>query len=264
MAGKIDDDERTNAVGLFNTARSYWQSAEYLAVANLKVTHPTAPVTFLFCHAIELYLKAYLRGVGKNVADLKQIGHRVANLAKAAVSTGLKIEPEQSEVLGHIDDAAVAIEARYIVTGFKNLPTNEALSRAAAYLDQSVSAALANKGFTVRAENFKRPAAHTDDADKTEEYIPFMTAKDKEIIAYLLHHNQRMFTCEPDGGHATLLLSRGIVRIAARPGQQVDYSDVPFEVPLEVWNVLVKHRDQFPYTADDDAPYPSRVHWMER
>ena len=29
MASKIDDDERTNALGLFNTARSYWRSAEH-------------------------------------------------------------------------------------------------------------------------------------------------------------------------------------------------------------------------------------------
>jgi hypothetical protein len=57
MAHEIDDDERTNAVGLFNTARSYWRSAVYLAAAELPVTHPRAPVTFLFCHAIELYLK---------------------------------------------------------------------------------------------------------------------------------------------------------------------------------------------------------------
>jgi hypothetical protein len=128
MAGNIDDDERTNAVGLFNTARSYWRSAEYLNAASLQVTHPQAPVTFLFCHAIELYLKAYLRGAGKSVSELKQVGHRVANLAKVAVNTGLKIEVEQAEVLNHIDDAAAAIEARYIVTGFKNLPTNEALS----------------------------------------------------------------------------------------------------------------------------------------
>ena len=54
MASKIDDDERTNALGLFNTARSYWRSAEHLSAAGLEVTHPRAPVTFLFCHAIEL------------------------------------------------------------------------------------------------------------------------------------------------------------------------------------------------------------------
>jgi DNA-binding transcriptional ArsR family regulator len=164
MAGEIDDDERTNALGLFNTARSYWRSAEYLAAANLKVTHPTAPVTFLFCHAIELYLKAYLRGVGKSVAQLKQVGHRIANLAKTAVDTGLMIEPEQSEVLSHIDDAAMAIEARYIVTGFKGqLPTSGALSGAATYLDQFISAALIKAGLPIRSEHFEQPQAPRED-----------------------------------------------------------------------------------------------------
>jgi len=157
MAESIDDDERTNAVGLFNTARSYWQSAVHLNAGDLKVTHPQAPVTFLFCHAIELYLKAYLRGAGKSVAELKQIGHRVANLAKVAADTGLKIEPEQSEVLNHVDDAGVAIEARYIVTGFKTSPTNDALSGAAASLDQSVCAALVKAGLPVRNEYFEQP-----------------------------------------------------------------------------------------------------------
>src|ERR1700683_4784671 len=128
MAEIIEDDERTSAVGLFNTARSYWRSAEYLNAANLKLTHPQAPVTFLLCHALELYLKSYLRGVGNSVAKLKQIGHHVSNLAKTAVSGGLHVTPDKFEILSHIDDTDIAIEARYIVTGFKNLPTNEALS----------------------------------------------------------------------------------------------------------------------------------------
>ena len=91
-----------------------------------------------------------------------------------------------------------------------------------------------------------------------------MTEKDREIIAYLLHRNHRMFTCELDGGHARLLRSRGILRIATRPGQQVEYSDVPFEIPSGVWRVLAQHRDQFPYLGDEDNPHPWRVHWMER
>jgi hypothetical protein len=192
MASKIDDDERTGAVGLFNTARSYWRSAEHLNAARLEVTHSQAPVTFLFCHAIELYLKAYLRGAGNSVAQLKQIGHRVANLAISAVKSGLAIGPEQSEILEHIDDADVAIEARYIVTGFKNLPTNEALSGVTAHLDNVICSALAKKGFPVRREKFRTPIAQDDEAKQVEEYIPFMTEKDKEIIAYLLHRNQRM------------------------------------------------------------------------
>jgi hypothetical protein len=158
MAGAIDDDERTNALGLFNTARSYWRSAEHLNAANLKVTHPQAPVTFLFCHAIELYLKAYLRDAGNGVTQLKKIGHRIAELAKSATETGLKIEPEQSEILSHIDDGDVAIEARYIVTGFKRQPTIDALSAVAETLDKNVGQILELKGLPIRAETFIRPA----------------------------------------------------------------------------------------------------------
>jgi hypothetical protein len=158
MAKEIDDDERTNALGLFNTARSYWRSAEFLAAAQLKLTHPQSPVSFLFCHAIELYLKAYLRGVGnKSVDQLKQLGHHVANLANAAVSSGLVIGHEQSEILAHIVDTDMALEARYIVTGFKNLPTNEALSNVAEALDKVIYSALAKSGIPVRAEQFTRP-----------------------------------------------------------------------------------------------------------
>jgi hypothetical protein len=265
LADKIDDDERTNPVGLFNTARSYWHSAEHLNAAGLKVTHPEAPVTFLLCHAIELYLKAYLRGNGSTVAALKKIGHRLADLAKSATETGLRLEPEQSEILSHVDDAGVAIEARYIVTGFKNRPTNEALSSVADQLDQTVCADLAKLGFAVRDERFRRPhPQRQDEVEKLEEYIPFMTPKDKKIIAYLLHHNQRMFECEPDGGNARMLLSRGIVRIAAQPGQHVDHFNVPFEVPSHIWEVLVKHRNKFPYQPESDGGHPWRVHWMER
>jgi hypothetical protein len=157
VTGEIDDDERTNALGLFNTARSYWRSAEHLNAARLKLTHPSAPVTFLFCHGIELYLKAYLRAGSHNVAQLKQVGHKLANLARASSKAGLSLPPEQSAILSHLDKADVAIEARYLVTGFKSLPTNEALSSLAEHLDQTVFAALEKQGLPVRPQNFDPP-----------------------------------------------------------------------------------------------------------
>jgi hypothetical protein len=172
MAREIDDDERTNAVGLFNTARSYWRSAEHLAAAHLNLTHPQAPVTFLFCHAIELYLKAYLRGIGPNsVEQLKQMGHRVASLAKTAANSGLVIGPEQAEILTHIANTDVAIEARYIVTGFKDRPTNEALSNVAGFLDKAVCDALAKAGTPVRAEQFTPPEPQQHPNDLSEATI---------------------------------------------------------------------------------------------
>jgi hypothetical protein len=172
MAREIDNDERTNALGLFNTARSYWRSAEHLAAARLNLTHPQAPVTFLFCHAIELYLKAYLRGVGPmSVEQLKQKGHHVASLAEAATNLGLIIGPEQSEILAHIANTDLAMEARYIVTGFKgSLPTNEALSNVAEFLDKAICSALAKAGCPVRAEQFtvpEPPQRHKDLSEAT-------------------------------------------------------------------------------------------------
>jgi hypothetical protein len=138
----MDDSERTNAVGFFNTARSYWRSAEQLRSVRVEATHPDAPITFLFCHSIELYLKGYLRGGGRSLGELKKLSHRVADLARASSEAGLKLTPEHSELLSHIDEADVAIEARYIVTGFKTLPTNEAFSELCEALDKSVCAAL--------------------------------------------------------------------------------------------------------------------------
>jgi hypothetical protein len=259
-------DVRTNAIGLFNTARSYWQSAINLHALNLKVTHQTSPVTFLICHAIELYLKAHLRGHGSTVAEVKKIGHHVPKLAEMAAAKGLDLDAEAIELLSYIDDTDAAIEARYIVTGFKAAPTTESLAGLARDLDKKVGSALRAEGFPIRDEIFPPPLTgiENDETAEVEEYIAYMTEKDREIIAYLLHHNQRMFTAASDGGHARLLISRGIVRMAVRHGQHVDLEDVPFEIPKHVWEVLVRNKDKFVYDADDDTPYPWRVHWMER
>jgi hypothetical protein len=98
-------------------------------------------------------------------------------------------------------------------------------------------------------------------------YIPYMMAKEREIVAYLLAHNQKMFTNTPDGGHANTLISKGIVVPALLPGQTFTYYEMPFAVPDYIWSVLVEHRAEFPYTppeSGETAPHPWRVHWMAR
>jgi hypothetical protein len=57
----MSDRDRTTPLGLFNYARSYWQSAVYLHRPRVKVRHPDAPITLLLAHAIELYVKSFLR-----------------------------------------------------------------------------------------------------------------------------------------------------------------------------------------------------------
>lgn len=99
------------------------------------------------------------------------------------------------------------------------------------------------------------------------EFIPHMEAKDKEIVAYLLHYNQRTFTNDQDGGYAATLLSKGIVKISARHGQSIDLTRVPFEVPGFIWVELVKRKDQFPYSPPQKGQlesYPWVIPWMAR
>jgi hypothetical protein len=67
----MSDDDRTTPLGLFNYARSYCQSGVLLRDARAKVTHPDAPVTLLLAHAIELYLKAFLRLRGVGIEEVR-------------------------------------------------------------------------------------------------------------------------------------------------------------------------------------------------
>jgi hypothetical protein len=97
--------------------------------------------------------------------------------------------------------------------------------------------------------------------------IPQMNPKEREIVGYLLFKNQRMFTNTPDGGHANTLISKGIVVRALLPGQSFTYYEVPFEVPEHIWDVLVKHKVEFPHVPDEEKesePHPWRGHWMSR
>jgi hypothetical protein len=107
------------------------------------------------------------------------------------------------------------------------------------------------------ARYYIRQHRATKDAEK---YIPHMSAKEKEIVAYLLAVNEKSFTAAADGGHAVTLISRGIVVRHMIPGQQALSEDVPFSIPDNVWAVLEKNKDKFPVrTVDFNGPYPWRM-----
>jgi hypothetical protein len=95
-------------------------------------------------------------------------------------------------------------------------------------------------------------------AKEFERYIPFLTDREIQIFAYMLHYNKKSFTNTQDCGYANILLAKGYVKIIARPGQMVDYFDVPFGVPDHIWNVLEKHRDKFPHTPKPQSGYGRR------
>ena len=106
-----DDDERTNSMGLFNTAEAYWLSAMALEKANVKSGHADSPVRFLYYHALELYLKALLRQ--KHSVDLirEKFGHKTRRLVKEAEKLGLVADDEDRQVFSLMGDTDAVIEA---------------------------------------------------------------------------------------------------------------------------------------------------------
>jgi hypothetical protein len=147
-----DDDDRTTPLGLFNYARSYWQSGVLLHNARAKVSHPDAPVTLLLAHAIELYLKAFLRLRGIGTEEVKSsFGHDFKKLVDEASSRGLALGNEENDIAAILTEQESIRRSRYIETGYYQRPGLAALSRTCQGLDQSVSAALKDAGMNIRS-----------------------------------------------------------------------------------------------------------------
>lgn len=153
-----DEDDRTNPTGLYNFAHSYWRSAVALHRVEVKATHPESVVWFLYAHAIELYLKAFLRGHAVSVAELRRrsFGHNIEKLTGAAVARGFWLSDEDKEVLELIGSTDDLLAFRYISTGPFTRPTHEALDRTCTSLNETVGTALGNMGFAVRIRNGPR------------------------------------------------------------------------------------------------------------
>ena len=91
-----DDNERTNAVGLFNYADSH-----------------------LLFHAAELYLKSYLRQRGEDLETVKRLGHFHSQICVKAAACGMNLPAEIREIFEVADRTDAVIESRYLRTGPK-------------------------------------------------------------------------------------------------------------------------------------------------
>jgi hypothetical protein len=115
------------------------------------ITHPIAPVTLLLAHAIELYIKSYLRLQGLSAEDLKKkFGHDFRELLAEASSRGLLFDVEDKEVAAVLTEQESIRHSRYIETGSLRRPSLDALSRTCRSLDETVSTALKEAGESVR------------------------------------------------------------------------------------------------------------------
>jgi HEPN domain-containing protein len=144
--------ERTTALGLFNVADSYWHAGKCLLKADLRSTHRNSPVSFLYYHAIELYLKAFLRHHGHSPKELRanKFGHRTVALEERATQLGLLFEDEDRDVLCLMANTDAVIRSRYIQTGYFRWPDPKALDRVCKSLRLSVGEKLEQDGVSVR------------------------------------------------------------------------------------------------------------------
>jgi HEPN domain-containing protein len=143
-----DDDERTNSLGLFNTAEAYWLTAT--ALPRIEHGHADKPLRFLYYHALELYLKALLRQKHDMSMVRNTFGHNIKLLMREAEMLGLILDENDRTVLTLIEDTDAMIDSRYIKTGTKQLPTLESLRRTCKSIRDGVGNMLRRRGVPVR------------------------------------------------------------------------------------------------------------------
>lgn len=139
-------EKRTSDIGLFQYGYAYALSASELSSAQVRVGHSEAPVWFLYSHAIELYLKSFLRMKGVSAQELGswKYGHDTKKLAKKAIRLGLDLSESQKQEIFLLRGA---IRDRYIETGARTVLTTEARHALCVHLHSEIGLAIyANAG----------------------------------------------------------------------------------------------------------------------
>lgn len=131
-----------SAHGWFNYAVSYLKSAQELRKLDLHLAHKTAPVEFLYYHAIELLLKSYLINNGATKEQVKALGHRIIKIGKACEAKGLTLSDADRATLEFIEHQDNLFKARYIELGMFQVASFADLDRTAVYLATTLQGAL--------------------------------------------------------------------------------------------------------------------------
>lgn len=148
----IAADRWTLPAGYFNFAETYLESARALGAIKLKATHTGEPVNLLYCQAIELYLKAFLRVHGHTPVQLasRKFGHDYRALADRGEEFGLRLKVRDKLALRYLKDTDAMANARYLEVGFTRQITHDRLDQICRGLRERVGKALKAKGESVR------------------------------------------------------------------------------------------------------------------
>ena len=122
--------DRTSSMGLWTYAKDY-SDAGYTVISAMPRALAPTPAYYLCCHAIELALKAYLRGKRASINELKRIGHDLSKAYKKALNNGLEdicvLTPEEVDAIELVNPIYSKKEFEYKRVGTKTLPRIDVL-----------------------------------------------------------------------------------------------------------------------------------------
>jgi HEPN domain-containing protein len=140
MSNKIGENIRTNSMGLWTQSNMYLNASKQLREhAPLKYSDPCY---YLAAHALELSLKAYLRGCGMKIFELQNIGHDLYKCLQKARKVGLdkffKFSNKEISALVLLNSYYVKKEFEYIKTGYRIYPELTLLQNTIAQLQNKI------------------------------------------------------------------------------------------------------------------------------
>ncbi|MEC9493049.1 hypothetical protein [Flexistipes sp.] len=116
--------DRTSSMGLWRYANEFYESARLIRNIKGKLFVPSY---YLICHSIELALKAFLRGCGKELDFLKNVlGHDLKKCLDEARNNNLseyvKISSKFETSIEVVNPYYMSKQFEYITSGIKTLP----------------------------------------------------------------------------------------------------------------------------------------------
>jgi hypothetical protein len=139
LEAEEEDIDRSPPIAILLSGESFFHSAQFLREGlEAKKLHLrfSMPVYYLYCHAIELILKAYLRSKGVSSSRLRsrEFGHQLKALWNACLANELNVAKIKytfiEQIIELLDPFAIDFEFRYVSVGFKTLPVLDAVEDA--------------------------------------------------------------------------------------------------------------------------------------
>lgn len=87
-----------------------------------------------------------------------------------------------------------------------------------------------------------------------EKSLDDLTARERNILSFLVTRGERHFTADMNGGYAASLIGRGLIHRTVRRGHTFHALSAPYSVDEDVWKALQKRKNDFKHHNPDGRP----------